>query len=192
MHNSVFDWVRRKVSGWSPTCHAQCLQSALSPGGRANSTSSPASDVPNLSAVPVEYHDLQEVFSKSRALSLPPHRHYDCSIDLLPGAPLPSSHLYNLSKPERETMEEYIRNSLAASIIRPSSSPVGAGFFFVTKKDKTLHPCIDYRGLNNITVKKQIPTSSLGLRIHTPPRSNHLFQARPTECVSPGAHKKGG
>ena len=45
-------------------------------------------------------------------------------------------------------MEEYIGESLAAGIIRPSSSPVGAGFFFVSKKDRTLRPCIDYRGLN--------------------------------------------
>ncbi|XDV48573.1 hypothetical protein PO909_017970 [Leuciscus waleckii] len=39
----------------------------------------------NLSNVPVEYLDLKEVFSKSRAASLPPHRPYDCAIDLLPG-----------------------------------------------------------------------------------------------------------
>ncbi|XP_055081043.1 uncharacterized protein LOC129456635 [Periophthalmus magnuspinnatus] len=97
------------------------------------------------------------VFSKSKALSLPPHRPYDCAIDLLPGAPLPSSRLYNLSKPERESMEDYIRGSLAAGIIRPSTSPVGAGFFFVAKKDKSLRPCIDYRGLNNITVKNKYP-----------------------------------
>ena len=54
-------------------------------------------------------------------------------------------------------MEEYIRSSLAAGIIRPSSSPAGAGFFFVGKKDKSLRPCIDYRGLNNITVKNRYP-----------------------------------
>ena len=54
-------------------------------------------------------------------------------------------------------MESYIRDSLNAGLIRPSSSPVGAGFFFVEKKDKTLRPCIDYRGLNNITVKNRYP-----------------------------------
>ncbi|KAK2917253.1 hypothetical protein Q8A73_003999 [Channa argus] len=32
-----------------------------------------------------------------------------------------------------------------------------AGFFFVSKQDKTLRPCIDYRGLNNITVKNRYP-----------------------------------
>lgn len=54
-------------------------------------------------------------------------------------------------------MEDYIRDSLAAGIIRPSSSPVGAGFFFVGKKDGTLRPCIDFRGLNNITIKNKYP-----------------------------------
>ena len=54
-------------------------------------------------------------------------------------------------------MEKYISDSLAAGLIRPSSSPLGAGFFFVTKKDKTLRPCIDFRGLNSITIKNRYP-----------------------------------
>ncbi|KAK7929110.1 hypothetical protein WMY93_005505 [Mugilogobius chulae] len=117
----------------------------------------PQTEPPDLTNVPTAYHDLANVFSKDRALSLPPHRPYDCGIDLLPGAPLPSSRLYNLSRPEYEAMEKYINDSLAAGIIRPSSSPVGAGFFFVGKKDLTLRPCIDYRGLNNITIKNKYP-----------------------------------
>lgn len=63
-------------------------------------------------------------------------------------------------------METYIKVSLATGIICPSSSPVGAGFFFVSKKVKTLRPCIDNRGLNNITVKNKYPlpliTSAFG------------------------------
>ena len=54
-------------------------------------------------------------------------------------------------------MERYIEDSLAARSIRPSASPAEAGFFNV-EKDKTLHLCIDYRGLNYITVKKRYPT----------------------------------
>ncbi len=68
----------------------------------------------------------------------------------------PKGRLYSLSAPEREAMEKYISDSLAAKIIRPSSSE-GAGFFFVEKKDGSLHPCVDYRGLNNITVKNTYP-----------------------------------
>uniref|UniRef100_A0A3Q3LU24 DUF4939 domain-containing protein n=1 Tax=Mastacembelus armatus TaxID=205130 RepID=A0A3Q3LU24_9TELE len=49
------------------------------------------------------------VFSKDRAVSLPPHRPYDCAIDFLPGSSLPSSRLYSLSRPERESMESYIK-----------------------------------------------------------------------------------
>lgn len=54
-------------------------------------------------------------------------------------------------------MEEYITNSLAAGIIRPSCSPLGARFVFVEKKDKSVRPCINYRGLNTITVKNKYP-----------------------------------
>ncbi len=111
----------------------------------------------DLSNVPAEYQDLKEVFSKSRAASLPPHRPYDCAIDLLPGTTPPKGKLYSLSVPERGAMEKYISDSLATGFIRPSSSPAGAGFFFVGKKDGSLRPCIDYRGLNSITVKNTYP-----------------------------------
>lgn len=63
---------------------------------------------------------------------LPPHHPYDCAIDLLPGAPLQSPCLYNLSRPEAN-----IADTLAAGIIRPSTSPLGVGFFFVAKNSST-------------------------------------------------------
>ncbi|XP_062403850.1 uncharacterized protein LOC134094368 [Sardina pilchardus] len=112
---------------------------------------------PELSRVPSEYHDLSEVFSKERATSLPPHRPYDCAIDLLPGAFPPRGRIFSLASTETKAMEEYITASLEAGIIRPSSSPAGAGFFFVGKKDGGLRPCIDYRGLNKVTVRNRYP-----------------------------------
>ena len=63
--------------------------------------------------------------------------------------------LYNLSIPE--AMRNYITESTASGIIRPSSSPITTGFFFVAKKDGSLRPYIDYRLLNNITVKNKYP-----------------------------------
>jgi len=54
-------------------------------------------------------------------------------------------------------MEEYIKKALDSGFIRPSTSPAGAGFLFVGKKDGSLRPCIDYRGLNRITVKNRYP-----------------------------------
>ncbi len=54
-------------------------------------------------------------------------------------------------------MDKYIQESIKAGLIHHSSSPAGAGFFFVKKKDGSLRPCIDYRGLNDITVKNRYP-----------------------------------
>lgn len=42
-------------------------------------------------------------------------------------------------------------------ITQHSSSPLGVGFFFVSKKDDFLRPCIDNRGLHKITVKYRYP-----------------------------------
>uniref|UniRef100_UPI0037E7A689 uncharacterized protein n=1 Tax=Semicossyphus pulcher TaxID=241346 RepID=UPI0037E7A689 len=74
--------------------------------GSISSKSSDPSDFPDLSCVPPIYLDLKEVFNKSRATSLPPHRPYDCAIDLLPGASPPKGRLYSLSAPEREAMNK--------------------------------------------------------------------------------------
>ena len=97
------------------------------------------------------YHDLQRVFSKAKATSLPPHCPYDGAVHLLPGTVPPQGRLYSLSEPQREALEEYYNKSLEAGIMCPSSD--GAGFFFVEKNTKSLWPCIDYYGLNDITVK---------------------------------------
>ncbi|KAL4007327.1 hypothetical protein ACER0C_001179 [Sarotherodon galilaeus] len=154
-HNPQIDWAQGRVTGWSEWCHEHCLRAAVP--SLVPLTPEAQVKAPDLSAVPPEYHDLARVFSKDLAVSLPPHRPYDCGIDLHPGAPLPTSRLYSISRPERETMERYITDSLSAGLIRPSTSPLGAGFFFVQKKDKSLRPCIDFRGLNKITVKNRYP-----------------------------------
>ncbi|KAL1268467.1 hypothetical protein QQF64_033830 [Cirrhinus molitorella] len=54
-------------------------------------------------------------------------------------------------------MKAYIQEELAKGFIRPSTSPASAGFFFVKKKDGGLRPCIDYRALNDITIKFRYP-----------------------------------
>ena len=152
-HDPHVFWSSGRIPGWSEARHANCLRSAPSPPGGTKPTPSPS----DLTGVPSVYHDLAPVFCKESALSLPPHRTYDCTIDLLPGAPLLVGRLYNLLIPEKEVMHSYITESLASGIIRPSSSPVAAGFFFVSKKDGSLRPCIDYRLLNTITVKNKYP-----------------------------------
>ncbi|XP_073718660.1 uncharacterized protein [Misgurnus anguillicaudatus] len=79
-HNPRIDWKLGSVTSWSEECHKSCLVSACV----SVSESVFQGKAVDLSTVPAEYHDLKEVFSKSRADSLPPHRPYDCAIDLLP------------------------------------------------------------------------------------------------------------
>ncbi len=105
----------------------------------------------------MEYHDLIEAFSKTKASQLPPHRSNDCAIKLQPNSHPPRGRVFPLSQPESEAMKSYIEEELAKGFIRPSTSPASAGFFFVKKKDGGLRPCIDYRSLNDLTVKFRYP-----------------------------------
>ena len=161
-HNPRIDWRTGKIREWGMDCSANCV-SSVDQGKivteinlfSAHTVTDP--EYPDLNLVPPAYHHLQEVFSKTKALSLPPHRPYDCAIDLIPGSAILKGRLYSVSGPEREAMREYISASLKAGLIRPSSSPAGAGFFFVGKKDGSLRPCIDYNPLNDITIKNRYP-----------------------------------
>lgn len=153
-HNPSINCSNSSLSGWSLYCHAQCLVSACS---SLSSSSLFQEEKVDLSWVHVEYHKMRELFSKSRASSLPPDRPYDCAINLLPSSSPPRGRLFSLSAPERAAMEKHLSESLAAGIIHSSSSPAVAGFFFVKQKDGSLCPSIDYRGPNDITVKNRYP-----------------------------------
>ena len=103
-----------------------------------------ANAVPDLSAVPKEYHDFTDVFSKAKALVLAPHREYDLKIELEEGANLPPGRLYSLSPVELETLRAFINKNLRFGFIRPTSSSHAAPVLFVKKKDGSLRLCIDY------------------------------------------------
>ena len=151
-HRPQIDWARHEIQEWDPSCSSRCLGKA-----HASVVTPQREESPNLARVPTEYHDPLGVFCKSRAMSVPPHRSYDCAIELQPGATPPRGCIVSLSRPERAVMEKYLTESLATGIIRPSSSPAGARFFFMGKKDGTLRPCIDYRGINAMTMRNRYP-----------------------------------
>ncbi|KAI2662335.1 Transposon Tf2-6 polyprotein [Labeo rohita] len=74
--------------------------------------------------IPAEYVAFQDVFSKQAATHLPPHRPWDCAIELLPGVQLPKGRIYPLSIPEHQAMEEYIAEALKQGFIQTSTSPL--------------------------------------------------------------------
>ena len=75
------------------------------------------------------------------------------AIDLEPGKQPPYGPIYSLGPVELETLKIYIKTNLANGFIRPSKSPVGAPILLVRKLDGSLRLCVDYRGLNNLTIK---------------------------------------
>ncbi len=54
-----------------------------------------------------------------------------------------------------EILKAYIENNLANGFIRPSKSPAGALILFNKKPDGSLRLCVDYQGLNNLTIRNQ-------------------------------------
>ncbi|KAI2666981.1 Transposon Tf2-6 polyprotein [Labeo rohita] len=157
-HNPHIRWSTGEILKWSNHCHHHCLSSP--PQRKMISCYSTTIESPEVQVeilIPPEYAEFQDVFSKIAATQLPPHRRWDCAIDLVPHATLPKGKVYPLSLPERRAMEEYVAEALAEGFIQPSTSPAASSFFFVAKKDGGLRPCIDYKALNEQTVKFAYP-----------------------------------
>ena len=108
-------------------------------------------------ALPPEYRDFADVFSKSRAEALPPHRPYDHKIDIDDEGKVPFRPIYRLSQVEEQALKDYLDENLAKGFIRPSQSPAGAPILFAKKKDGKLRLVVDFRGINNITRKDRYP-----------------------------------
>ncbi len=108
------------------------------------------------SEVPAEYADFADVFSLKLAAELSKHTEInDYTIKLVDDWQPPYGPIYSLRPIELETLKAYIENNLASGFIRPSKSPAGTPILFDKKSDGTLRLCVDYQGLNNLTIKNQ-------------------------------------
>jgi hypothetical protein len=107
--------------------------------------------------VPAEYHEFLPLFSEAVANQLPPHRPYNHKIPLKEGFTPPFGPLYSLSRTELEELKRWLEENLSKGFIRASSSPAGAPILFVKKEDGSLRLCVDYRGLNEGTIKNRYP-----------------------------------
>ena len=88
---------------------------------------------------------------------MPPDRDIEFVIYLLPGTAPISKRLYRMAVNELEELKKQLKELLDKKFIRPSSSPWGAPVIFVEKKDGTQRMCVDYRSLNEVTIKNKYP-----------------------------------
>jgi hypothetical protein len=68
-----------------------------------------------------------------------------------------SQRFYNVSLAERAIINDEVKKMLEARIIRRSFSPFKSPVVLITKKDKSIRFCVDYRKLNKKTIKDNYP-----------------------------------
>jgi hypothetical protein len=116
---------------------------------------SPGSEAPVVNEFP-------DVFPKELP-GMPPDRDIEFVIELKPGTAPIYKTPFRMPTPELAELKEHIRELLEKRFIHLSSSPWGAPVIFVPKKDGTQRLCVEYRALNEVTVKNKYPC--LGLMI---------------------------
>ena len=89
--------------------------------------------------------------------ALPKHQPWDHEIPLIEGKTPTFGPIYQMSEFELKTLDEYLKVNLAKGFIRPSSSSAGYPILFVLKKNGKLRLYVDYRKLNEITIKNRYP-----------------------------------
>ena len=106
-----------------------------------------------------EYLDFADVFSSDLMSKLFEHtgiKDHDIGIVNSCQQP-PYKPIYSLLPVELEILKTYIDTNLANGFIRPSKSPAGAPILCDRKPDGTFRLCVDYWGLNNLTIKNRYP-----------------------------------
>jgi hypothetical protein len=106
-------------------------------------------------------------------LGMPPDREIEFVIELVPGTAPIFMRLYRMAANQLAELKEQLQELLDKGYICPSASPWGAPVIFVPKKDGTQRMCVDYRSLNEITIKNKYPL----------PRIDDLFDQLKGSCV---------
>ena len=88
---------------------------------------------------------------------LPPIHDNDHAIHLIPESVPPNIRPYRYPYVQKSESECMIVEMLEADIIKPSQSSFYALVVLVHKKDGSCRICLDYRELNNLTIKDKFP-----------------------------------
>ncbi|QRW07681.1 Transposon Tf2-1 polyprotein [Ceratobasidium sp. AG-Ba] len=129
-HDPTIVWKKGWVTFNSKYCRNNCLQHA--PQVLARKT--PELELKAAGILLDLYQSFADVFTEGEVTELPPHR------------------------PVKEDEElKNINNQLAMGHICPSKSPMASPVIFVKQKNGKLRMCIDYRKLNDMTIKNAYP-----------------------------------
>ncbi|XP_027086384.1 uncharacterized protein [Coffea arabica] len=88
---------------------------------------------------------------------LPPPRSHDHGIPLKEGARPFQIRPYRCPYVQKSEIERLVREMLQMGVIQPSNSSFASPVLLVKKKDGSWRFCVDYRQLNELTVKDKFP-----------------------------------
>jgi hypothetical protein len=137
--------------------------------------------------------EFPDVFLKELP-SMPPERKVEFAIELIPSTVLISKRAYRVARPELVELKKQKDKLLEKGYIRPSTSPWDALVLFVEKKDGMKRMCIDYRALNEVTIKNKYPLPRIedlfdqlrgvSVFLKIDPRSGyHQLRIRPSDIL---------
>ena len=98
------------------------------------------------------------------------------AIELVEGKQPPYGPIYSLGPVELETLKAFIETHLKTEFIQLSKSPAGAFILFDKKPDGSLCLCVDYRDLNNLTIKNRYPLHLSDESLNRPGCANRFTQ----------------
>jgi hypothetical protein len=104
---------------------------------------------------------------------MPLDRKIEFVIELVPDTAPIFKRPYRIASNQLAKLKEQLQELLDKGYICPSASPWGAPVIFVPKKDGTQRMCVDYRSLNEVTIKNKYPM----------PRIDDLFDQLKRACV---------
>ena len=112
--------------------------------------------------IPLQYADYADLFNKEIADMLPVHQEWDHRIPLEEEKLPPYGPITGLTSIEVEALQKEVDKNIEQEFIQPLTLPAEAPVLVVKKKDKGLRLCIDYRGLNQITIKSHYALPLIG------------------------------
>ena len=101
--------------------------------------------------LPPEYHEYLDVFDRTQANQLPPHRPSDHRIELIGDTGPPRTRAYRMNPFKLQKVKEYLAENLSKGFITPSQAPYSSPVLFAQKPNGDLRFCVDYRKLNAMT-----------------------------------------
>ncbi len=116
--------------------------------------------------------DFKKVFSEILSDSLNTHDQMKHFIDLMKSKMSRIESIYKMTWDELAAIQDYLNSALKKKWIHSSSSSAEASVLFVKKSNESLHLCVNYHNLNEITVKNNYSLSLLSETL------NHFAHAR--------------